>query len=324
MESTRHTFQEMKEYSDSAAQYDPTLFAVNHGMQTEPEPKIIKATFSVQTDEIPEPKPLPPPTPRITVEMEIQTETEEVQTVESSRSPSPMHDESLASSSSTIVPPTPKPTAKRLEPFDEPPAYNQVTGADEWRLAADTLKKWHGNVKMPFEPLAGGVSPEAVEEWKALKHELGVECMVIDKLIDASGERAEGTASGSGAGARGSAKDAGKPRRGGRFYNIYNTYVYGDKSAPSSVQVSGVLSQAIMLVGASALVILAVTPYMAPQNAIPGGATYYDRAAWNSFNSMHGGVGEGFGMAPDGTAAVWNFLGRVGGGAARIARGWPT
>jgi len=33
-------------------------------------------------------------------------------------------------------------------------------------------------------------------------------------------------------------------------------------------------------------------------------------------------AGEGFG--PDGTAAVWNFLGRVGGGAARMARGWPT
>jgi hypothetical protein len=42
---------------------------------------------------------------------------------------------------------------------------------------------------------------------------------------------------------------------------------------------------------------------------------------WNTFNSMHA-TGEGF--APDGTAAVWNFLGWVGSGAARIARGWPT
>ena len=63
MESTRHTFEEIKEYSDSATQYDPTLFAVNHGMQTEPERKIVTATFSIQTDPIPEPKPLPAPPP---------------------------------------------------------------------------------------------------------------------------------------------------------------------------------------------------------------------------------------------------------------------
>ena len=77
----------------------------------------------------------------------------------------------------------------------------------------------------------------------------------------------------------------------------------------------------MLFVGATALVLLAAAPYMAPQYAVPGGATYYDRAAWNSFNSIHAG-GEMF--APDGTAAVWNFIGRVGGGAARIARGWPT
>ncbi|KAF9473806.1 hypothetical protein BDN70DRAFT_937155 [Pholiota conissans] len=318
VESTRRTFEEMKEYSDGACQYDPTLFSVNHGMQTEPEPKIIRATLSIQTDEIPQPKPLPAPLPRITVEMEIQTETEEV---EPSRSPSPAHDESLASSSSTIVPPTPKPIIKQLEHLDEPPAYHQITitETDEWRLATDTLKKWHGGVKMPFQPIPGGVTPEMVEEWKALKQELGVECMVIDKIIDAS-EHSEGSSGSSSAVARGTPKEVGKPTRRGRFYNIYNTYVYGDKSS----QMSGVLSQAVMFAGASALVILAVTPYVTPQAAIPGGATYYDRAAWNSFNSMHGGVGEGFGMAPDGTAAVWNFLGRVGGGAARLARGWPT
>ncbi len=84
MESTRHTFEEIKEYSDSATQYDPTLFAVNHGMQTEPERKIVTATFSTQTDPIPEPKALPTPPPRITVEMEIQTEDVEA---EPSRSP---------------------------------------------------------------------------------------------------------------------------------------------------------------------------------------------------------------------------------------------
>jgi len=34
--STRNAFEELKEYSDGSTQYDPTLFAVNHGMQTKP------------------------------------------------------------------------------------------------------------------------------------------------------------------------------------------------------------------------------------------------------------------------------------------------
>jgi len=333
--STRNAFEELKEYSDGATQYDPTLFAVNHGMQTEPERKPLKASFSIQTDPIPEPKPLPAPPPRITVEMDIQTDPIEEQESEQE------HFESMASSSSTIVPPTPKPTNKELgnsdahTHLDEPPAYNQVTEADqeerEWRVAAETLKKWHNGVKIPFEPVSGGVSEEAVEEWNALKQELGVGCLVIDKIVSASAERAASSSSSSGASSSGSAVKEGKARRGGRFYNIYNTYVYGSSdnktpaaaaSALSAPLASGLAGQALMFVGASALVILAVTPYMVPHySAIPGGPTYYDRAAWNSFNSMHAS-GEGF--APDGTAAVWSFLGRVGGGAARIARGWPT
>jgi len=341
--STRNAFEELKEYSDGSTQYDPTLFAVNHGMQTEPERKPLKASFSIQTDPIPEPKPLPAPLPRVTVEMDIQTDPVEEQELEQD------HFESMASSSSTIVPPTPKPSSnKELAPhahLDEPPAYNQVTEADqeerEWRVAAETLKKWHNGVKIPFEPVSGGISEEAVEEWNALKQELGVGCLVIDKIVSASAERAASSSSSSIGGSSATASSVvkeGKARRGGRFYNIYNTYVYGGDKTPAAAAASasaslstapltsGLAGQALMFVGASALVILAVTPYMVPHySAIPGGPTYYDRAAWNSFNSMHAtGGGEGFGFAPDGTAAVWSFLGRVGGGAARIARGWPT
>ncbi|KAF5327764.1 hypothetical protein D9619_004084 [Psilocybe cf. subviscida] len=42
----------------------------------------------------------------------------------------------------------------------------------------------------------------------------------------------------------------------------------------------------------------------------------------NGVGMLFHGVGEGF--APDGTAVVWSFLGRVGGSAARMARGWST
>ena len=287
-------------------------------MQTDPPPKIIKSSFSIQTETPPEPKPLPVP-PRIT--KEVETQTEEVEDEEPSRSPSPQL-ESMASSSSTIVPPTPKPQMRVLDHqhSDEPPAYNQISGDQderEWRVAAETLKKWHNGVKIPFEPVEGGISEEVVEDWKALKEEIGVECMVIDKIVASSDRTTTTTTSG--------LPKEQKARRNGRFYNIYNTYVYGASSKPSSLInggfLSGIASQAVVLMGTSALVLMAATPYLAPAYSIPGGASYYDRSAWNSFNSMQA-AGEGFG--PDGTAAVWNFLGRVGGGAARMARGWPT
>ncbi|KAF5327753.1 hypothetical protein D9619_004089 [Psilocybe cf. subviscida] len=317
--STRREFEEVKEYSDGSTQYDPTLFAVNHGMQTDPEPKVIYASFEVQTDEMPEPEPRiieVAPAPRITMEMEIQTDAVEV-AAEPSRSPSPAPEESMASSSSTIVPPTPKPSAKHLaDQLDEPPAYNQVTEADkeerEWRLAADTLKKWHQGVQIPLGPVAGGVSEETAEDWKAIKRELGVDCMVIDRLIAASTSSAD--AAGTSTSVDGKTRTA--ARRRGRFYNIYNTYVYGDKGSGGASLATNIVSYGLMAFGAGALAVLAVAPHMASQDAVPGGATYYDRAAWNSFNSFHG-AGEGF--APDGTAVVWSFLGRVGGGAARMA-----
>ena len=108
-----------------------------------------------------------------------------------------------------------------------------------------------------------------------------------------------------------------KRRKSGRFYNIYNTYVYGDPDGGSVIK----NGQLLICVGASALVAFLMGQAMAPQYSIPGGPTYYDRAAWSSFNSMQA-AGEGF--TGDSTAAVWTFLGRLGGGAARTLRGWPT
>ena len=332
IETLRRTFEEVKEYSDSSTQYDPTLFAVNHGMQTEPERKPLTTSFSIQTDSIPIPRPITPPLPRILVEMEIQTEQS---LEEPSRSPSPANDESMASSSSTILPvgpSTPKALAQSLAPLDDPPAYNQVyeESADrEWRSASELLKKWHQGASPngPFEfgGIRGGVSEDTIEEWKTLKQELGVECRVIDKIVAASTVNVTSPTSSSGKGKHGKSP----LRRSGRFYNIYNTYVYGGDGSDkgfSSWSFLGLTNQALMFVGASALVLIAISPYLAPQS-IPGGATYHDRAAWHSFNSIQA-AGEGFacgwssgGVAQDGTAAVWSFFGRVGGGAARLARG---
>ncbi|KAJ2917356.1 hypothetical protein MD484_g3073, partial [Candolleomyces efflorescens] len=332
----QRVFEEVKDYSDTGTQYDPTLFSVSRFSQTEDAPKILTASHSIQTDEIPVPKVIEP-LPKATVEMEIQTEVVVEEEVEASRSPSPQQMESLASSSSTVVPPTPKAIPRNLDdidpmalPLDQPPAYSQITHdhQNHWGLVADVLKKWHAGVKMPVEPVVGGISEEAAEEWKALKEELGVGCLVIDKLVEASektpgaSRKGKGTSTSSSSSSSGSGSGSGGPgSKRNRFYNIYNTYVYGDKGSTSSV-LGSVVGQAMMVVGASALVMLAVGPYVAPPHySIPGGATYYDRAAWSSFNGLQA-AGEGF--STDGTQVVWDFLGRVGGGAARMARGWPT
>ena len=234
--------------------------------------------------------------------MEIQTD--EIQE-EHSRSPSPHTIESMASSSSTIVPPTPKAHTQPLESAnsDQPPAYNQINLQEQeerdLQLVTNAMKNLHPGASFPFGPVPGGISEEVSEDWKTLNRELGVGCTVIDKIIEKSDKTKKGK------------------QRHNRFYNIYNTYVYGEKGLAS-----GLASQVALCVGASALVILAYTQLTSPAiYSIPGGPTYYDRQAWKAFNSMQA-AGEGFGY--DDTAAVWAILGRVGGGAARIARGWPT
>ena len=285
---------------------------MSHSTQTEPEPKILTASFSTQTEDVPTRMFAVQTESRRTAEMEIQTVDIVILNVEGtsssspedtsasperSRSPSPL-DETLASSSSssslTVIPGTPKPHPKQLLE-DQPPAYGDITTSDqqdrERRIAAEILQEWHQGVKIPFQPVEGGISEEATREWQALKEELGVQCAVIDKIV-ASSER--------------SSPNGKKDKRRSRFYNIYNTYVYGDKSSSSSSTSSssvtiGMAGQALMVVGVSALAMLVMSPYMVPHYSVPGGATYYDRTAWHSFNSMQA-VREGF--SPDGTAAV--------------------
>lgn len=286
-------------------------------------------------------------------EMEIQTD--EPEPTPRSRSPTPETEESMASSS-TVQPPTPKGKSPVLpeHPTDLPPSYNQVTsepifqdldhlltlGSDDdssnsfshvtdptarrdLRIAAEVLKKYHAGLHLPVKEVKAGVTEDAIEDWKSLKEELGVECSVIDKLLEIS-PRTESSRSSS-------SKEPG--RRRSRFYNIYNTYVYGkhDASDPSSSSfpsspssgfgAASVISHVLIGMTASAAMLVLMSPFLNQQYVVPGGPTYYDRAAWTSFNSMHVS-GEGF--ANEGTTAVWHFLGRLGGGAARIARGWPT
>jgi hypothetical protein len=289
------TFEEIKEYSDAYTQHDLSGFTSSRTTQTDPPPKMMTTSFGIQTD-----KPRPSPVSTASSDVDIQT-TE-------SRS---------SSSTSTLLTPTPRsPADAQLQhhphSHDLPPAYNQISGQDpndpDWLHAADTLQKWHKGAKIPVEGVPSGISEDAVEEWKTLKEELGIDCVVIDKIIATSPKTGLPRTA---MGGRHAAS------RKSRFYNIYNTYVYG----AGKDGVTTFPTQFVLGIGATALMFLAMGPYMVPHYAVHGGPTYYDRTTWQSFNTMQV-TGEGF--SSDGPAAVWSFLGRVGGGAARIARGWPT
>lgn len=305
------TFEETKEYADASTQYHASEHTAVCAMQTEPEPQIPTATFAMQTEETPftsfaiqtEPELLS--IPRITASIEIQTEAPEADIEpEPSRSPSPIEEDSLASSSSTVLPPTPK---GALVHNDLPPSYTQVTSSDP----LETLQKWHHGLQLPISGLASGIPEDTAEEWRSLKAELGVECAVIDQIVEASTKTGPRPSS----------------QKSNKFYNIYNTYVYGgDKDGSGSGNGGGsfglnIAKQLLFCMGASACMYLVMGPYIAAQYMPVGGATYYDRAAWSSFNTMQA-PGEGFGY--DGTSTLWNIVGRVGYGAARIAGGWPT
>jgi hypothetical protein len=326
---------ESRECADAYTQYDAAPFSKTSTTQTDPVPKILSASSGTQTDTSLASASISTQTdisiPRVTMEVEVQTEEPNI-----SRSPSPQEDdEALASSSSTVLPPTPKAKSSPLDlltpnsPTDLPPSYNQVTSESPFRdllhlldtedpsfshipdpakrrdlcIAVETLRSWHNGLKIPLRSPVG-VSAEVLEDWRALKAEVGIGCRVFDRALEDAASSA-----------------ASSQRKSSRFYNIYNTYVYGGDRMAGKLPWGGLASHALLCVGASAAVFFAMSPFLAHQYVVPGGPTYYDRAAWSSFNTMHA-TGEGF--SSEGTAAVWNILGRLGGGAARIARGWPT
>lgn len=241
------------------------------------------------------------------VEMDIQTDppVEEEEVIVKEESPRPITPEPEASSSSsTAVPPTPKVKEEPLH--DDPPAYNQEQEERDWVVATDTLKKWHKGATIPMAASANGISADALAEWAALKKELGVDCLVIDKIIAESAKT-------------GQPRDVTNRRKSG-LYNIYNTYVVRGKDGNGPWAIGPYLSTTLVAITASAATALIVS-HLAQTSSIPGGPTSFDRPAWNSFNTMPAGS-EGF--SADGTAVVFNLLGRVTGGAARMARGWPT
>ena len=305
-----------KEYADAEVQHD--LSTLDTEVQTLPEP--LKASSFIQTEETPvkstlvQTDPEPVPLQKIVVEMEVQTDEADVDSDGASSSGQHEGDESMASSSSTLLPPTPKPSVEQLHPHDLPPAYDR--SELDFRIA-EAVKELHPGSTRPNETLRRiGVSGDALEEWSALKTELGVDCAVIDKILQDLPKSGRPRPSTSSPLSSSTSSTSSSSSRKGRFYNIYNTYVYGGESGGP-----GVLTNMLLCAGASAVAFVLMAHFGNPQYHIPGGPTYYDRAAWTSFNSMRV---SGEGLATDGTNAFWDLIGRLSGNAARIVQGWPT
>jgi hypothetical protein len=72
----------------------------------------------------------------------------------------------MASSSSTLLPPTPKPTAEQLHPHDIPPAYDR-----ELRSNRRGYMELHPGSALTERSAseAIGISDDAFEEWRCLE-----------------------------------------------------------------------------------------------------------------------------------------------------------
>jgi hypothetical protein len=218
-------------------------------------------------------------------------------------------------------------------PHDDPPSYQLSEIEQSGEETLNILRKWHG-VKV-LGPLPGGISREAIEDWHALKRELGIKCPIIEEIIEQSDKQA------------GSSRHFGfSPMRresarryveGGkrRFYNIYNTYILGgDRAMPDGAVEAGNRQSAVEMLSAGKWVVAfgAWSAFLLwygsggelARLVAPGAPTYTDRALWSSFNALAGGAGEGFGVAGtappvDTVGAVWFVMEKLVRGATDIA-----
>ncbi|KAJ1307389.1 hypothetical protein OPQ81_001494 [Rhizoctonia solani] len=261
--------------------------------------------------------------------VEVQTEERNLKTVEVETSPDVRHAEvgtevEVKHTETATEPEEPKPERTMCEvqiqtddvklaapspiPSDLPPPYAQNPRETE----AGVLKKWHaGLAERACTP--GASSSQVREEWAALKRSVGVECGVIDRIVE-------------GKDVVDLIEDDGEevtewvrvPVRGNRrgFFNVYNTYIVrrGDGWWTS------VLTQAVVGIGFWAIVAGLWGPRLTPFE-VP---TYTDRATWSAYNNYAGAFGEGLvGRSVDNP--VWVAIERlIVGAAVRVGPGLPT
>lgn len=231
------------------------------------------------------------------------------------------------------------PTSRLLRlPRDDPPSYQLSEIEQSGEETLDILRKWHG-VKV-LGPLPGGISREAIEDWHALKRELGIKCPIIEEIIEQSDKQASGSRFSSGFGFSPMRKESAKRYvEGGkrRFYNIYNTYILGGDGSTTNTSPTTATSRegtgAVDVVAAGKWVV-AFSAWSAfllwygstgePGRLLASGPNATDRALWSGFNALAGNVGEGFGVtggAPpvDTVGAVWFVVEKLVRGATDIA-----
>ena len=306
-------YEDTRTYSDAYTQHDVSEFTTSHQTQTDLEPKRPMISSSMQTQSTPftssSMQTERPPSPPLVIKTEIEIQTDENETL--------VADDSFSHHGKG-----------RAMPRDSPPSYAESSKAEGDDLeniggAFKAVQEWHPRLEMPLSPVAGGISEDALEEWAAVKREMGFECLAIEKVIEMSLKTGRPRSSDAS-----TSSSASSSSRKSRFYNIYNTFVSDrtrDQTEHDRSLAAG-LTQAAMILGACVLAagVLSAAPSIQSQYdgyGVPGGPSYYDRAAWNEFNRLYP-VGEG--LAANGAASVWDVLGRITGGAARMARGWPT
>lgn len=224
------------------------------------------------------------------------------------------------------------PSSKFLQlPHDDPPSYQLSEIEQSGEETLNILRKWHG-VKV-LGPVPGGISREGIEDWQALKRELGIKCPIIEEVIEQSEKQAATSRRFGFSPAR--RESARRYVEGGKrkFYNIYNTYILGgDRAATPATHAEGHTSLDIMSTGKWVVAFGAWSVFLlwvgsggeTARFVTPGSPTYTDRALWSSFNALAGGTGEGFGYTGtpppvDAVGAVWFVMGKLVRGATDIA-----
>ncbi|KDN50628.1 hypothetical protein RSAG8_01126, partial [Rhizoctonia solani AG-8 WAC10335] len=157
-------------------------------------------------------------------------------------------------------------------PSDLPPPYAQSPRETE----AGVLKKWHaGLAERASTP--GPSSPQVREDWAALKRSVGVECGVIDRIVE--GKDALDLVEGEGDEVTEWVR---VPVRGNRrgLFNVYNTYIVRRGEG----WWTSVLTQAVVGIGFWVVVAGIWGPRLTPFE-VP---TYTDRATWSAYNNYAG------------------------------------
>ncbi|QRW03838.1 hypothetical protein RhiLY_02837 [Ceratobasidium sp. AG-Ba] len=183
----------------------------------------------------------------------------------------------------TIVDPVPGPS-------DLPPPYPHAA-------ESGVLKRWHSR---RGHHAAGPV--HAREEWAALKRLVGVDCQVIERVIE--GQDVENMVED---------KDdetvEPPPSRARKLFRVsfeFTSWPY-------------LLTHAVMGFGVWSLAAAVVVNQLVPQTP-----TYADRMNWSAYNNYAGALGEGL-VGRSGESALWSMVERlVLGAAVRVGPGMPT